>query len=70
MKRNSDMRMSNFIQGEEGYLFIGPNPADVALETALRAIEGALLCIGEGNTARAGQLLYEALPKDRKPVRS
>jgi hypothetical protein len=70
MKRNSDMRMSKFIQGEEGYLFIGPKPAEVALEAALRAIEAALLCIGEGNTPRAGQLLYEALPKDRQPVRS
>lgn len=38
-------------------------------EQLLRAIEAALMCLNEGNRSRAGQLLYEALPKDRKPVR-
>lgn len=38
-------------------------------EEALRAIEAALLCLDEGNVQRAAQLLYSALPKDRRPNR-
>lgn len=38
-------------------------------EELLKAIQKALLCLGEGNTARATQLLYQALPRDLKPVR-
>lgn len=38
-------------------------------EELLKAIQKALLCLGEGNTARAAQLLYQVLPKDLRPVR-
>lgn len=69
MKKNPIAEVSRFVQGEEGYLFIGPNEAQAALENALRAIEGALLCIGEGNIEGAAGLLYAALPKARRPTR-
>lgn len=69
MKKNTTSEMSRFVQSEEGYLLIGHHEAQAALEAALQAVEAALLCIGEGNTARAGQLLYSALPKDRRPIR-
>jgi hypothetical protein len=69
MKQNTARSgISNFIQSENGYLLTA-HPDKTALEATLRAIEGALLCIDEGNTARAAQLLYSALPKDRRPTR-
>jgi len=67
MQKNSTIR--SFIQDEEGFLLVERDDAQTALEASRRAIEGALLCIGEGNTARAAQLLYSALPKDRRPIR-
>ena len=66
MKTNSEI--GSFIKDEGGCL-IAEHPDTKTLETAMRAIEGALLCIGEGNTARAAQLLYGALPEDRRPLR-
>ena len=41
-----------------------PSPEDL-----MRAIQQALLCLDEGNLARAAQLLYGALPKDLRPIR-
>jgi len=69
MKKNSIAELSRFVQSEEGYLLVSHNDQATALETAMRAMEAALLCIGEGNIARAGQLLYGALPKERRPLR-
>jgi hypothetical protein len=66
MKKND---ISRLIESEDGCMLIGLDAQAAPLETALRAIESALLCIGEGNTARAAQLLYSALPKDRRPAR-
>jgi hypothetical protein len=69
MKKNTDQsELSKFIQGEDGYL-LAEHPDTKALEVALRAVEGALLCLGEGNISRAAQVLYNVLPRDRKPTR-
>ena len=67
MKKNSEIR--KFIQKEDGFMLVERPDAQEALEASLRAIERALLCIDEGNTAGAAQLLYSALPKDRRPIR-
>lgn len=69
MKKNSDSEIARFINGEDGFLIVGPNEDAIALENAMRTMEAALLCIGEGNIARAGQLLYGALPPDRRQAR-
>lgn len=71
MKKNTSPQseMSRFLRSEEGYLHTGPLVPAASLEAVLQAVEGALLCIDEGNTSRAAHLLYSALPEDRKPVR-
>ena len=35
----------------------------------LKVIQGALLCLSEGNAARAAQLLYNVLPQALRPLR-
>ena len=38
-------------------------------EDLLKVIEAALMCLDEGNKARAAQLLYSALPEERRQRR-
>ena len=45
------------------------NPSAQQAQELLKAIQKALLCLDEGNTGRAAQLLYQALPRDLRPVR-
>lgn len=46
---------------------VGEEQTSKPSEDLLQAIEAALLCIDEGNIARAAQLLYQALPPERRP---
>jgi hypothetical protein len=66
MNKNTESGISHFIQSEN---LLTVRPDKTALEATLQAIESALLCLGEGNIARAAVLLYSALPEDRRPIR-
>lgn len=61
--------ISKLLKGEEGFLLLGSTDLAGRVDDLLKAIEAALMCLDEGNKARAAQLLYSALPEERRQRR-